>query len=88
MKSGYRNPEWNEHEGGGINSWHQFGRAIDLEPAIIPTGWSVSDTWTTLESAAKRAAGVSYTQCEISHAITPCDCTNGAPDHIHVQFNY
>ena len=40
ISSGCRCPEWNEHEGGGEDSQHLYGRAIDfsirgVDPALV-----------------------------------------------------
>jgi uncharacterized protein YcbK (DUF882 family) len=48
--NGYRCPEKNQNAGGQANSYHQFGRAVDL----IPSGEAMTQAWrNTIKSHAE-----------------------------------
>jgi hypothetical protein len=85
ISSGWRNPERQEWTGStAINSRHQYGNAIDMEPvwSQIPAGVTQAQVWCTLLTAAQAVGQMAQAE---SGPAKPTPCNSGKVNHVHVQ---
>ena len=71
VSSGYRNPRRSDRVGGVSTSKHQWGKAVDLVPGLLPPGKTESQAMELIERAADEAG---------------YDARNEG-DHVHVETN-
>jgi hypothetical protein len=95
ITSGWRNPERNENYCGARRSRHQFGVAIDLNPAAVgdpkstglnaPPGYTIQQLRCILSTAARRAMANVLVQTEIAPPDeTNCDDQRNTHVHAHL----
>ena len=97
VTSGFRNPRRNDDVGGVVNSLHQSGDAVDLNPNRSSTSWPTS-VQCTMNGVAQTITITSYTQAQRALqcvAISTLGTANydfvlhgrGANLHLHAEFD-
>ena len=88
ISSGFRNPEWNEINNGAINSYHQYGLAVDLQPFTYPPNFSMGRIWNLLKAAGDALPNKKWVACEHDAVLLRvCDDPLRLPNHVHIEVN-
>jgi hypothetical protein len=87
LTSGWRNPQRNEAWAGAINSRHQYGDAVDLQPLDDVPNKEIGDLNCILVTAAQRVVGAGGKAIVENGAIFDPNmaCNDDNVDHIHAN---